>query len=55
MSADSRPLEVEESDLNLIFYFPLLMEMFIEFSRYREEECNSQLNLDIDLLKKEGL
>ena len=55
MSADSRPMEDEESDLNLIFYFPLLKEMFVEFSRCQEEDCNSQLTLDIELLEKEGL
>ena len=46
MSAESRPVEDEESDLNLIFYFPLLKEIFVEFSRYQEENCTSQLTLD---------
>ena len=29
--------------------------MFVEFSRCQEEDCNSQLTLDIKLLEKEGL
>ena len=55
MSTDSRPMEDEESDLHLIVYFPLLKEMFVEVSRCQEEDCNSQLTLDIELLEKEGL
>ena len=54
-SADSRPFEDEESDLNVIFYFPLLKKMFAEFSRCQEEGCNSQLTLNIDSSEKEGL
>ena len=55
MSVESGPVEDEESDLNLIFYFPLLKEIFVEFSRCQEENCTSQLTLDIELLEKEVL
>ena len=45
----------EQFDYNFVIYFPVLKLMFSEFSRCPVEGCNSQLSVDMEVSKKNGM